>query len=63
MNRFSGSKSPVECIPFTKVPSFSILFKAGVPMRAINFMLATTYGLSVISTPLRDRGESIGPMQ
>ena len=33
------------------------------PMRVMMRMLATTYGLSVISTPQRDSGESIGPMQ
>ena len=33
------------------------------PMRVMMRMLATTYGESVISTPQRDSGESIGPMQ
>ena len=32
-------------------------------MRVMMRMLATTYGQSVISTPQRDSGESIGPMQ
>src|SRR5690606_19509511 len=55
--------SPVECRPFTNVPSRSIRARAGAPMRVMMRMLATTYGLSVISTPQRDSGESIGPMQ
>ena len=36
---------------------------AAAPMRVMIRMLATTYGESVISTPQRDSGESIGPMQ
>ena len=36
---------------------------AAAPMRVMMRMLATTYGVSVISTPQRDSGESIGPMQ
>ena len=36
---------------------------AAAPMRVMMRILATTYALSVISTPQRDSGESIGPMQ
>jgi hypothetical protein len=36
---------------------------AGAPMRVMIRMLATTYGESVISTPQRYNGESIGPLQ
>ena len=36
---------------------------AGRPMRVMIAMFSTTYGLSVISTPQRAYGESIGPMQ
>jgi hypothetical protein len=36
---------------------------AAAPMRVMMRMLATTYGESVISTPQRASGESIGPMQ
>jgi hypothetical protein len=36
---------------------------AADPTRVMSFMLATTYALSVISTPQREYGESIGPMQ
>jgi hypothetical protein len=35
----------------------------GAPMRVMMRMFATTYGLSVSSTPQRASGESIGPMQ
>ncbi len=63
MKRRSGSSSPIECRPFTNEPSRSIRASAGAPMRVMMRMLATTYGESVISTPQRDSGESIGPMQ
>ncbi len=38
-------------------------FSAASPMRVIMRMFTTTYGLSLISTPQRANGESIGPMQ
>ena len=63
MKRRSGSSSPVECRPFTKVPSRSMRASAAAPMRVMMRMFATTYGESVISTPQRESGESIGPMQ
>ena len=53
MKRLSGSRSPTECRPLTKVPSRSMRFSAGVPMRVMMRMFSTTYGLSVISTPQR----------
>ena len=63
MKRLFGSSSPVECRPLTNVPSRSMRASAGAPMRVMMRMLATTYGESVISTPQREIGESIGPMQ
>src|SRR4249919_330536 len=63
MKRRSGSSSPIECRPRTKEPSRSMRASAAAPMRVMMRMLATTYGESVISTPQRDSGESIGPMQ
>ena len=63
MNLFSGSRSPVECIPLTNPPSLSILDSASSPILVIKYMLATTYGLSVISTPHLESSEPIGPMQ
>ena len=57
-------------MPFVRIengvpcaPSRSMRASASAPMRVINRMLATTYGESVISTPQRASGESIGPMQ
>ncbi|CAM5238941.1 hypothetical protein RLIN73S_03232 [Rhodanobacter lindaniclasticus] len=63
IQRRSGSSSPLECKPLTNVPSRSMRASAAAPMRVMIFMLATTYGLSEISTPQRDSGELIGPMQ
>ncbi len=63
IQRRSGSSSPMECRPLTNVPSRSMRACAAAPMRVMMRMLATTYGLSVISTPQRESGESIGPMQ
>ena len=63
MNRRSGFKSPVECRPFTNIPSAEMRSSAARPMRVISFMFRTTYALSVISTPQREKGESMGPMQ
>ena len=36
--------------------------RAAFPMRVMIRMFATTYGLSVISTPTFDSGEPSGPM-
>ena len=55
MKRCSGSSSPVECRPFTNVAfALDARQSAAAPMRVMMRMLATTYGLSVISTPQRD---------
>src|SRR6266436_6184240 len=62
MYRRMGSRSPSECSPGTKsldAPSRSI---ATLPIRDMILMLATTYGLSVASTPTLLIGESVGPM-
>jgi len=40
----------------------SISAKTGAPMRAMMRMLTTTYGESVSSTPMPDKGEPTGPM-
>src|SRR6266576_1250201 len=61
MYRRKGSKSPSECNPGTNsldAPSRSL---ATLPIRDIIRMLATTYGLSVTSTPTLLIGELIGP--
>ena len=42
MKRRSGSSSPVECSPFTKVSSRSMRASAAAPMRVMVRMLATT---------------------
>ena len=57
-----ASGAPTECSPRTKsslVPSVSSTL---LPTRAMMCMLATTYGESVISTPMREMFEPIGPM-
>src|SRR5437867_9842183 len=62
MYRRSGSTSPSEWSPGTnslEVPSRSM---ATLPMRDMMRMFATTYGLSVTSTPALLIGESTGPM-
>ncbi len=62
MYRRMGSRSPSECSPGTKsldAPSRSI---ATLPIRDMMRMLATTYGLSVTSTPTLLIGEFTGPM-
>ena len=62
MYRRKGSKSPSECNPGTNsldAPSRSL---ATLPIRDIIRMLATTYGLSVTSTPTLLIGELIGPI-
>src|SRR5262245_32544434 len=62
MKRRSGERSPSECRPLTNVPSGPSCFSAAAPMRVMIRMLATTYGLSVISTPTLESGEPSGPM-
>src|SRR5215471_797391 len=62
MKRRSGERSPRECRPLTNVPSGPSCFSAAAPMRVMIRMLATTYGLSVISTPTLESGEPSGPM-
>src|ERR1700739_2011026 len=62
MYRRIGSKSPVECKPGTKSDEDPMRSSAALPMRDIMRILATTYGLSVTSTPALLMGESTGPM-
>src|SRR5712664_1493764 len=62
MYRRIGSRSPSECNPGTNsldAPSRSI---ATLPIRDMIRMLATTYGLSVASTPTLLIGELTGPI-
>jgi len=62
MYRRMGSRSPSECSPGTNSldePSRSI---ATLPIRDMIRMLATTYGLSVTSTPILLIGELTGPI-
>ena len=57
------SGAPTECSPRTNSPSSPRASRTRVPTLAIMCMLATTYGESVISTPIFAMGEPIGPMQ
>ena len=62
MYRREGSRSPSECRPGTnslEAPSRSL---ATLPIRDMIRMLATTYGLSVTSTPTLLIGELTGPI-
>jgi len=63
MKRRSGLRSPRECRPFTKSSRAPSCFMAAAPMRVMMRMLATTYGLSVSSTPTLLKGEPIGPIR
>ena len=56
-----SSGAPTECRQGTNAPSPSAS-SARVPMRVITRMLATTYGESVICTPIWAIREPIGPM-
>jgi hypothetical protein len=58
--RLSGA--PTEWSPRTKSSLAPSASSTGVPTRAMTCMLATTYGESVISTPMRAIFEPIGPM-
>ena len=62
MNRRSGDRSPSEWSPGTKSSDEPSWSRATRPMRVMTRMLATTYGLSVTSTPTRLKGEPGGPM-
>src|SRR5438034_4903425 len=57
------SGAPTECRPFTKSPSGPSASRTFVPTRAMMCMFATTYGESLISTPIFDIGDPIGPME
>ena len=62
MKRRSGERSPSEWSPGTKSsepPSWS---SAGLPMRVIRRMFATTYALWVISSPTLLKGDPSGPI-
>ena len=61
MYRRIGSRSPRECSPATKSAEAPNLSWATFPMRDMMRMFATTYGLSVTSTPILLSGESTGP--
>ena len=56
-----GKGRPIECKHLTKssVPSVSSTFW---PILVMMRILATTYGESVTSIPILDRGEPTGPM-
>src|SRR3569832_1185042 len=58
-----SSGMPTECMHgTTRLMSLSISANTNVPMRAMIRMFTTTYGESVISTPICDIGDPIGPM-
>ena len=44
MKRRSGSSSPIECRPFTNVPSRAMRSSAGAPMRVMMRMLSDDVG-------------------
>src|SRR5215831_19805059 len=60
---FGPSGAPTECRPFTKSPSVPRASRTLRPTRAMMCMFTTTYGESVISTPILEIGEPNGPMQ
>src|SRR4051795_6285078 len=55
--------APTECRAGTKSASSPMASRTPVPIRVMMRMLATTYGLSVSSTPNIGCGASSGPMQ
>src|SRR5262249_2628943 len=57
------SGAPTECKPLTKSPSGPSISNTRVPTRAMMCILTTTYGESVISTPILEIGDPSGPMQ
>src|SRR2546422_3382512 len=58
-----SSGAPTECNPLTNSPSVPSAWRTFAPTRAMMCMLATTYGESLISTPIFEIGEPSGPMQ
>ena len=62
MYRRMGSRSPRECNPGTNSLDPPNRSTAVLPIRDIIRMLATTYGLSVTSTPTLLIGDFTGPM-
>src|SRR5579885_3654721 len=54
--------APTECKHGTKLPLYPRALTTSLPMRVIMRMLTTTYGESVISIPMCESGEPIGPM-
>ena len=58
-----ASGAPTECRPFTNSPSVPSMSSIFEPTRAMMCILATTYGESLISTPIFDIGDPIGPME
>src|SRR5580693_7502677 len=59
---FGVSGAPIECRPRTNSPLDPRTSSTWLPTRDMICMLATTYGESVISTPILEIGEPIGPM-
>jgi hypothetical protein len=57
------SGAPTECSAGTNQASSPIAASTSVPMRVMMRIEATTYGLSVSSTPNIACGASSGPMQ
>src|SRR5262249_19960839 len=55
--------APTECRPFTKSPATPKASRTLVPTRDMMCMFATTYGESLISTPILEIGEPNGPIQ
>jgi hypothetical protein len=58
-----SSGAPTECTHGTNAPSAPSASTTARPMRAMMRMLTTTYGLSVISTPICAIGLPIGPIE
>ena len=59
----SASGLPTLCRQGTNSPPSPSWSSTARPMRVMIFMFATTYGESVISTPITENGEPSGPMQ
>src|SRR5665213_4347461 len=55
--------APTECTQGTNSPSSRRASSTGFPMRVMVRILTTTYGLSVISTPICAMGLPIGPIE
>ncbi len=59
----AASGAPTECRQGINSPRSPRACNTSSPTRVMTCMLTTTYGESVISTPMREMGDPIGPME